>query len=313
MSDLLKYLNNNLNELNNRLSLLGNILQTKEVNDQKAINILLNEINKKLTEEGLTKTEKNKLNDIKEIINAFKFDIISLKDKLITTDEELKQKIKSYNLLLNYSNSGFREKEEILTKKANAEKELMKYDIKPIMGYGYKGRLDINNKPYSNVNITAVAQDQLTKIDENQKNLTDSMITGFKAAGNVLANSLADAIIPMGKVKTLAQSILYSFIQAATKAMLFKTILSGVNSIFGGNFMGLNTVAQNLILPSKSITPFYERKNYEMLKADNYYKKVSEITLNIPKVEFKQNGYDLRAVIKKLTNSENRYLWLTLF
>ncbi len=308
MNDLLKYLNNNLSELNLRLSSLGNILQTKEVTDLKGINLLINEINKKLNEDNLTKTEKNKLNDIKEVINAFKFDLASLKTKLITTDEELKQKIKSYNVLLNYTDIGIREKAEILNKKISAEKELNKYDIKPIMGYGYKGRLNINNVPFDSVNITAVAKDEFYKIDETQKNLTDSMITGFKAAGNVLATSLADAIIPMNKVKSLAESILYSFIQAATKAMLFKTILGGVESIFGGGFVGLNSFTQSLILPQKNITPFYEGKNYELLKSDNYYKKVSEITLNIPKVEFKQSGYDLRAVIKKLTNSESRYL-----
>ncbi len=315
MEDKLKYVNNDLSELNFKLSSLYDILKIKEianVNQLKELTQILSII--KENEQFFT-AGKNLLPDISQIVSTLTYDLSELKNKLIKSDEEIKQNINAYDLLLNFGSNSVREKEELKLKRDNEINELNKYtvEIKQFNRLGYKGKLDINNEPVETINVAEQTAVELNQIDVNQKNLISSMKIGFKSAGNLLSSAISESIIPLSKVNSLTEQLLHTFIEAASKALLMKTIFGGLDVLFSnglsfgssGNSLPISDIFP---LPDNSINNFYSGKNSEQLKSNLNYYKEAEITLNIPKVEFRQKGYDLHAIIKKAETKANRYL-----
>lgn len=313
MEDKSKYINSDLSELNFKLSSLYEIIKIKEISNAADIKRIDEVITALKNDNSLSDAQKNLLPEITELINTLKYDLSELKNKIIKSDYEIEKSIKDYDILLNYGDNSIREAEEIKNKKESYKKELEKYEIKPNSGYGYKGKLDINSIPFNGVSIPEQFYYELEKVDLTQKQIVDSMKTGFRTAGTVLSSAIADSIIPLGKVNSLTKLLVNSFIEATTKALLMKTILSGFENIFTSGFNGngvFNSIPLNGILPveENAIINYHSIKNYEQLKSNVNLRRNEEITVNIPQVEFKQKGYDLHAVIKKVNLNNNRYL-----
>ncbi len=313
MEDKSKYINSDLSELNFKLSSLYEIIKIKEISNAADIKRIDEVITTLKNDNSLSDAQKKLLPEITELINTLKYDLSELKNKIIKSDYEIEKSIKDYDILLNYGDNSIREAEEIKNKKESYKKELEKYEIKPNTGYGYKGKLDINSIPFNGVSIPEQFYYELEKVDLTQKQIVDSMKTGFRTAGTVLSSAIADSIIPLGKVNSLTKLLVNTFIEATTKALLMKTILGGFENIFTSGFNGngvFNTIPINGILPveENAIINYHSIKNYEQLKSNGNLRRNEEITLNIPQVEFKQKGYDLHAVIKKVNLNNNRYL-----
>jgi len=313
MDDKPKYIGNDLSELNFRLSSLYEFIKIKEITNAADLKQLEQIIASLKSANDISEGQKKLLPEISELISTLKYDLSELKNKIIKSDDELKQDIYNYDVILNYGNYSIREKDELKRKKDNYVNELNKYVIKPSMGYGYMGKLNVNSIPYESVNIGMQYVSEFEKVDSLQKNLVNSMQTGFKAAGNVLSSAIADSIIPLNKVNSLTQVLLKTFIEASTKALLMKTIFSGVDNLFSAGFgfgSFTNPLSFNDILPvnNNSFVAYNSVDNYKHVNYALKYPENNEIVVKIPQVEFKQKGYDLTAVIKKVSSNNSRYL-----
>ncbi|HPN39414.1 MAG TPA: hypothetical protein PL041_13515 [Melioribacteraceae bacterium] len=313
MDNKLKFVNIDLSELNFKLGSLFEILKIKEINNYNELKKLSEILLAYKNDNTVLPENKKQINEISEIISTLKYDLSELKKSLITSDSELKRNINAYNLLLQYDNLSYREREELQNKIEKYSNALNKYELKVSSGYGYKGRLNINNKPYDSVAIGYKQSYELETIDGMQKNLVSSLKAGFNSAGMVLSSAIAQSILPLNKVNSLAERLLHTFTEAATKALLIKTIFSGFDIMFNNGFnifRGNNAlnITDIIPMPATPINNIYGNKNIEIIKHGLNYNTTKDITLNIPKVEFVQKGYDLQAVIKKVTTTNNKYL-----
>ena len=303
---------NSLTELLN-VNLDKNILSVNDFNFNK-INYLMDwansaeNISNKVS--GLDVIDENKktmLFEIKEIINALNYDLEKLKGTVINTDDELKTKLESINNVLLLGNNSIRERIELWEQKQKIEDKLDSSTLEKASfeNMGYKGRLNVNNAPYDNVPVKPLNMQPANIVIGEQIKLTEALYRGYNSVGYVLSSSIAHAVAPFNKVNSLAQILLNTFIEVTARALIFKTLMGGFNILSGG-ITDLFSGSSSMLI--KALPGIQTTKNVETLFNNNVpLNNRVDVNVNIPKVEFKQTGYDLKAVINKVEKSMDKY------
>ncbi len=320
MEDDLNNVKNSIIELNSKMfsltellniNLDKSILSVSDLNFNK-INYLLewvNSIDKNPAEfENSSSMDENKkvlLFEIKEIIQNLNYDVEKLKGSVINTDDELKTKLESINNVLQTGNNSIRERIELWEEKQKIEDKLDLYNLEktPFENMGYKGRA--NNKKIDNVPIGPINMQPVNYIMGEQIRLTEALHRGYSAVGYALSSSIANAVAPFNKVNSLAQILLNTFIEVTARALIFRTLMGGFN-ILGGGISDL--FGGGTSLNPKALPGIQTYRNVETLFSNNIpLSNKVDVNINIPKVEFKQTGYDLKAVINKVEKSADKY------
>ena len=88
------------------------------------------------------------------------------------------------------------------------------------------------------------------------------------------------------------------------KSIIFRTLFSGFDRVISGEipFLGGGLFGDDLAMPA-----IYTNKSLPNNKAFYGTSNSIDVNLIMPKVEFKQTGYDLKAVINKVEKSMDRY------
>ncbi|MFH0733246.1 MAG: hypothetical protein V1773_01070 [bacterium] len=322
MEDDLNNVKNGITELNTKMNSLTellnlnldkNILSVNDLNFNKInylkdwVNFTANTNNGISSLDVIDENKKTLLFEIKEIMNALNYDVEKLKGNVINTDDELKTKLESINNILLLGNNSIRERIELWEQKQKIEEKLDSFTLEKTSfeNMGFKGRLNVNNVPYDNVPVKPLNMKSANIVMGEQIKLTEALNRGYNSVGYVLSSSIANAVAPFNKVNSLAQILLNTFIEVTARALIFKTLMGGFNILSGGvtDLFGGSTSMLTKALPGIQTT-----KNIETLFNNNVpLNNRVDVNINIPKIEFKQTGYDLKAVINKVEKSMDKY------
>lgn len=313
MNDNQKYIKADIDELNEKLKQLNSLTGNMFSELQNGISGLdLSKINdiaewiKQITDNSTTPLSIKQLaKDINETITILNYDVNSLKTNVITSDEEIKAKYISISQVIQMGNNSIRERILLNEKLKLLEQELNKYTLKevPFNNMGYTGKLNVNNSTVEGIPIYNDVQNNNT-LSDNSDIVDKSVRRGYISAGYSFASSITASIMPLEKVNSLAQNLLKTYTEVVLKSIILRTLFSGVSSAVGGEFplLGNSLFGDNTAMPA-----IYTNKSLPNNKAFYGSSSSIDVNLTVPKVEFKQTGYDLKAVINKVEKSLDRY------
>jgi len=313
MNENQKYVQTDIDELNEKLKQLNILTGNTFAEIQNGITGLdLSKISaitdwiKQFTEDSTIPVSINRLaKEISETITVLNYDINNLKSNLILSDDEIKTKYQSLSQIVQLGNNSIRERILLNEKLKSLEEELNQYTLKetPFNNMGYTGKLSVNSSPVENVPIYDNVQNNNFGFTNNDI-VEKSVRRGYILAGYSFASSITASIIPLEKVNSLAQNLLKTFTEVVLKSIIIRTLFSGFDSVIGGELplLGGGLFGNNSALPA-----IYSNKVLPNNKAIYGSSNSIDVNLIMPKVEFKQTGYDLKAVINKVEKSMDRY------
>lgn len=225
-------------------------------------------------------------------IATIKYDLGQLINGNIKSDSELKAEIEKLNYILSTGALSPRENVIIQEKINEKEKELKKYDIEVTKFENMTPKFN-ENKPYATVDIGEQKATELEKGDLIEMEILQKSIA---ASGREFAKNIADSIIPLSKANNIAEQLLNTF----TRSVIQLTIMKAVSGAFelglgggSGGLSGLFGMNGNIGNNAAGAVPTMNA--------------MQKVQVEIPKVEFKQAGYDMKAVVDKINKVVDKY------
>lgn len=224
-------------------------------------------------------------------IATIKYDLSQVINGNIKSDEELKQEIVKLNYLLSSGALSTRERILVSEKIEKNEQELKKYDIEVTKFENMTPKFR-EKTPFATVDIGE------QKAIENEKgDLIEMEILqrSISAAGKEFAKNMADSIIPLNKANNMAEQLLNTFTRTVIQLTIMKSISGAIDIGFGsgsglaGLFSGNSNIANMATGAIQGVNT------------------MQKIQIEIPKVEFKQAGYDMKAVVDKINKVVDKY------